>query len=171
MTRRFTTTRWLPVLALGLAAACARQSGDTAGAEGAMPADSTRPGDSAGATTSGQSGVGAGMTGSVTLQMDPSGMYLADSRGRAVYTLENADGTPMTECTGECASTFEPVTGSVTVSGGNMSSSMFSTETTSSGQQVATYNGKRLYFMRNDSGSGQQPPSGGSIRATRVSGH
>jgi hypothetical protein len=164
MTRRLTKTRWLAVVALGLVAACSRGTSDQAGADNATPNDSA----AAAAPASGQSGVGAGMTGDTRLMVAPGGTFITDSRGRAVFILESADGTPVTDCTGECAAVFEPVTGTAMVASGDMTvqSSMIGT-TTIGGRQVVTYNGKALYFLRDPSG---QPPTTGTIRASRISG-
>jgi predicted lipoprotein with Yx(FWY)xxD motif len=179
MTRSFNTTRCLAILLLGLASACAgRGSNDTAADGGATPNDSmSASGVRSDTTRAGQTGVGAGMQGQqVTLMVSGSGTdsYIATSDGRAIYILEGTDGSQTVTCTGECATSFEPLTGTVTVQSGagGLQQSMLSQVTASGGQQQATYNGRPLWVMR--SGAGRQDSAGhgmtvGSVKASRIS--
>jgi predicted lipoprotein with Yx(FWY)xxD motif len=95
------------------------------------------------------------MTATVTTHAGSAGQFLTDSSGRAVY-LFAADGMNKSNCSGACASAWPPVPakGSLTASGGAMTSDLGSI-TRSDGTKQVTYKGHPLYYFAGDSGAGQ----------------
>jgi predicted lipoprotein with Yx(FWY)xxD motif len=133
-----------------LAAACA--SGSTTSSTGAVPASPAGASSSAG-------GSGSGSTG-ITTATSSGSTFLTDSSGRAVYLwVKDTGGT--SACSGACTGAWPPVmaSGTVTASGGAMSSAL-GTITRSDGSKQVTYDGHPLYYYSGDSGSGSASGQG-----------
>jgi predicted lipoprotein with Yx(FWY)xxD motif len=95
------------------------------------------------------------MTATITTHAGSAGQFLTDSSGRTVY-LFAADAMNKSNCSGACASAWPPVPakGSLTASGGAMTSDLGSI-TRSDGTKQVTYKGHPLYYFAGDSGAGQ----------------
>jgi predicted lipoprotein with Yx(FWY)xxD motif len=118
-----------------LAAACASGSSSSA-----PPASSA-------------SGSAAAAGGTVITTATSSGStFLTDGSGRAVYLwVKDSGGT--SQCSGACAGTWPPVTGTPTVAG-SANASDLGTITRSDGTKQVTYDGHPLYYFAGDSGAG-----------------
>ena len=131
--------------ALGVAALCfglgaCAKNGKTTAADTA-----TAPGDVAVAVAPG---------GPVTLTVAArpgEAVYLTDAAGRAVYYIAGPDGAAV-ECTGECATEFDPVTGKAVVATGDttVKLALIAEAPGPNGAAQVTYNGKPLYYHRGD---------------------
>lgn len=82
-------------------------------------------------------------------------VYLTDANGRAVYYIVTPDGKAIAQCTGECATAFDPVTGKAVVASGNsdVQVALIGDVARPDGRNQVTYAGKPLYYSRAD----QQP--------------
>lgn len=134
----------VPVAAALLAAACGSSAAATpsAGSSGAGSSSAASPSASA-------------MTATITTHAGSAGQFLTDSSGKTVY-LFAADGMNKSNCSGACASAWPPVPakGSLTASGGAMTSDLGSISRADGTKQV-TYKGHPLYYFAGDSGAGQ----------------
>jgi len=123
---------------------------------------------SASSTTSSSTGAGSGSSASAsgsassaakgTVIMTSSGSagtFLVDGTGHAVYLWE-ADSKGKSACSGACLGAWPavPATGTVTVSGGAVSSDL-STITGTDGSKQVAYDGHPLYYFSGDSAAGQ----------------
>lgn len=90
----------------------------------------------------------------VNTQKSPLGSYLAGTSGRALY-LFASDTSSTSNCTGECAVDWPPLTthDSVIASDGATSSDL-ATITRPDGTKQVTYAGHPLYYYAGDSGAG-----------------
>jgi predicted lipoprotein with Yx(FWY)xxD motif len=88
-------------------------------------------------------------------------VFLVDSKGRPVYTLDDASGGNA-KLTGDCAKNFTPVPGHTTAAAGDTSikSSMTGSTTGANGSKQATYNGKPLYYYNGDAAKGDAKGQG-----------
>ena len=88
----------------------------------------------------------------------PSGAYVTDATGRAVYVIETPDGA----CVGPCATEFDPIIGTATIAAGTagLEASLLGTRPLPDGRQQATYDGKPLYFFRADMAKGDTKGQG-----------
>jgi predicted lipoprotein with Yx(FWY)xxD motif len=91
-----------------------------------------------------------------------AGTFLVDGTGRAVY-LWQADSKDKSTCSGACLGAWPavPATGTVTASGGAVSSDL-STITGTDGSKQVAYDGHPLYYFSGDSGAGQTNGQGSS---------
>lgn len=100
--------------------------------------------------------------GHVTLQVSggPDG-YLTDDKGRAVYFIASPGGTAA-DCTGDCMTNFEPVTGMAMVATGDstVKSAMIGSVARPDGSQQVTYAGKPLFYHRGDTAAGDTKGQG-----------
>jgi predicted lipoprotein with Yx(FWY)xxD motif len=129
-------------VALLAAAACSSASSTTS---------STGAGAGSSASASGSAAKGTViMTGSGS-----AGTFLVDGSGHAVY-LWGADSMDKSTCSGACLSAWPavPATGTVTASGGAVSSDL-STVTGTDGSKQVAYDGHPLYYFSGDSAAGQ----------------
>jgi predicted lipoprotein with Yx(FWY)xxD motif len=128
-----------------LAVAACSSSSSTASSGGAA----TSPAPSSSSSSSAATGTEI-MTGSGS-----AGTFLVDGKGRTLYLWE-ADTAGKSTCTGPCAGAWPPVpaTGTVSASGGALSSDL-TTITRSDGSKQAAYDGHPLYYFSGDSSSGQ----------------
>ena len=80
------------------------------------------------------------------------GVFLVDSGGRAVYVLEEVAGAPA-GCTGDCANAWTPVPGRAAPMRGDtsVSATRAGSSRRADGTEQATYDGKPLYYYRDDS--------------------
>ncbi|HEU4565856.1 MAG TPA: hypothetical protein VFS05_14445 [Gemmatimonadaceae bacterium] len=152
------TTLCVAALLLGVAG-CAkkRSTADSTTSTGAIAPDTTA---AAVAITPTPAGV------ALTVATKPgTGVYLTDANRRAVYVLEGPDGSTTVSCTGECATAFDPVTGKAVVATGDstLKAAMIGVITLPNGGQQVTYNGRPLYYSREDQapsdtkGQGKKP--------------
>jgi predicted lipoprotein with Yx(FWY)xxD motif len=97
-------------------------------------------------------------------------LMLADASGRAVYILTDAKGN-VTECTGDCAKSFTPVTGTGVAKAGDstIKANLAGTTTNASGGKQATYNGKPLYYYTGDTNPGDT--KGNNVKAGTATAH
>lgn len=80
--------------------------------------------------------------------------FLVDQSGRAIYVYANdTQNSGASACTGNCATAWPPVTGTLTASSG-VDASKLGTITRSDGTTQATYNGWPLYYNAADTGAG-----------------
>jgi predicted lipoprotein with Yx(FWY)xxD motif len=86
------------------------------------------------------------------------GAYLTDASGRSLY-LFAADTAGKSNCSGECASFWPPLTGSATAMSGAQTG-MLGTITRSDGSKQVTYNGHPLYYYKPDTKAGQTTGQG-----------
>jgi predicted lipoprotein with Yx(FWY)xxD motif len=95
------------------------------------------------------------------------GAYLTDANGRAVYILEGPDGMTVS-CAGECATDFEPVTGTAVVATGDtvVQATLIGSVPMPNGMQQVTYEGKPLYFARADQAKGDTKGQGSKSYGT-----
>jgi len=139
----------LPALLLALAA-CSRKAEtgklDTAGAPGEV-AVAAPPGSPVVLTVAAKPG---------------EAVYLTDAAGRAVYFIASPDGATTVQCTGECATTFDPVTGKAVVATGDttVKVALIGEVARPDGTTHVTYGGKPLYYHRGDQASGETKGQG-----------
>ncbi len=137
----------LPLAAALMAAAC--------GSSGGSSPSSSSPA----AATGNSASAGASQT-MITTRSGPTGTYLTDSSGRAIY-LFMLDSMNTSKCSGACAAIWPPVTAKGSVSaGGSAVASDLGTITRSDGTKQVTYNGHPLYFYAADSGAGETKGQG-----------
>ena len=129
------------VVAIGLLTACASSS----------PASSSSA--AAGSGTS-VSAVAASATATLKTESTSLGTVLANARGMTLYWFAADKGTT-SSCSGSCASTWPPVTGTPKAAAGVSLSGPLGTITRSDGSKQATYNGHPLYTFAADSAAGQ----------------
>jgi len=102
-------------------------------------------------------------TGAVELSVAnaPSGAYVTDAAGRAIYVIESADSAAFS-CTGACATEFDPVIGTASIAAGatGLEASGLGTRALPDGRQQVTYNGKPLFFFRADAAKGDTKGQG-----------
>ena len=91
----------------------------------------------------------------------PTGAYVTDASGRAVYVVDAPDSATFT-CTGACETDLEPVVGQATIGTGvtGLQASQLGTRALPDGRQQATYNGKPLFFSRSDAAKGDTKGQG-----------
>lgn len=142
--------RRLPALLLGLTVACAKKASDT---ETAAAGDTM----SAAAAAAAEVAVAPGGPVTLTVAARPGeAVFLTDDKGRAVYYIGSPDGKALVECTGECATAFDPVTGKAIVAAGDtaVKIALIGEITRPDGTTQVTYAGKPLYYHRGDQGGG-----------------
>lgn len=87
--------------------------------------------------------------------MEPYGMYLTDSKGRALY-LFTADSKKQSKCYDACAKAWPPVILEGNLSAGKqVNISMLSTMERKDGKKQVAYNGMPLYYYIKDQSKGQ----------------
>jgi predicted lipoprotein with Yx(FWY)xxD motif len=140
----------LPLTAALAVAAC----GGTPSGGGGGGAGSSAP-------SSPATGSQAAATGTViTTKSGPSGNYLTDGSGRAVYFFM-ADSTDKTRCTGPCLAAWPAVyaTGTPSASGSALSANL-GAFTRPNGKKQMTYKGLPLYYFAGDTGAGMTAGQG-----------
>lgn len=174
MLRPWITTRCGPALLLCLTVACARGRTTTTTSAGEVARDATV---AAAPDTAPAAAVVVAPPGAppVAVQVPPSaavtveappgtvvaleaatepgvGVVLTDANGRAIYVLDGPDGTPLVACTAECATAFDPITGTAVIAAGQtaLDPALLGVVTGADGRQQATYNGMPLYYGRDD---------------------
>ena len=97
----------------------------------------------------------------LTVTDAPTGAYVTDASGRAVYIVDAPDSATFT-CADACATDLEPVVGQATIATGVMGlqSSQLSTRALPDGRMQVTYNGKPLFFSRSDAAKGDTKGQG-----------
>jgi predicted lipoprotein with Yx(FWY)xxD motif len=156
--------RPLPILALAVAvaavAACGRKDNatrDTTTSTGVVAVDSTAPPAAVAVATP------AGAPLALTVAAKPGeAVYLTDANGRAVYFLDTPDGKPIVSCEGDCAAAFDPVTGKAIVATGDttVKVALIGDVARPNGSTQATYNGRPLYYYKNDQAPGETKGAG-----------
>lgn len=88
-------------------------------------------------------------------------VYLTDAAGRAVYYIAGPNGATV-ECTGECATEFDPVTGKAVVATGDttVKVTLIGEVARPDGSVQVTYAGKPLYYHRGDQNAGETKGQG-----------
>lgn len=148
MKRTSIVLRRLPALLLGLGAACSRMHAD---ADTAKVADTVSTSSSAAASADTAAATAAPVT--LTVEAKPGeAVFLTDASGRAVYYIATPDGKAVANCVGECATAFDPVTGTAVVATGDttVKVALIGQVTRPDGTTQVTYGGKPLYFHRGD---------------------
>lgn len=143
-------TRWPTAGKMGAALGVALLATAACSSAGSSTS-STGAGSGSSASASGSAAKGTViMTGSGS-----AGTFLVDGTGRTVY-LWNADSKDKSVCSGACLGAWPavPATGTVTASGGAVSSDL-STITGTDGSKQVAYNGHPLYYFSGDSAAGQ----------------
>jgi predicted lipoprotein with Yx(FWY)xxD motif len=145
--------RRLPALLLGLTVACGKKASDT---ETAAAGDTTSAAAPAAAPAA---AVAVAPGGPVTLTVAArpgEAVFLTDANGRAVYYIGSPDGKAVVNCTGECATAFDPVTGKAVVATGDtaVKVALIGEITRPDGTKQVTYGGKPLYYHRGDQAAG-----------------
>jgi predicted lipoprotein with Yx(FWY)xxD motif len=150
------------LLAGVVSAACAKKDSraDTAAAAGAPAVVVTPPGGPAVA-------VAVPTDAPVTLEVAAppgTGVILTDANGRPVYVLEGPGGKPA-NCTGDCAANFTPVPGHAVPKTGDtaVKASLSGGGPRPDGTMQATYNGKPLYYYRDDTVPGAPKGAGQKV--------
>jgi predicted lipoprotein with Yx(FWY)xxD motif len=120
------------------------------------------------AATGGEVAVAAAPGGPVVLTVAArpgEAVYLTDAAGRAVYYIASPDGAAAVECTGECTTAFDPVTGKAIVATGDttVKVSLIGEVKRPDGSTQVTYDRKPLYYHRGDQASGA--PTGNGKKA------
>jgi predicted lipoprotein with Yx(FWY)xxD motif len=133
----------LAVVGLGLAGLALTACGSTS---------STTSSTSSKSKSSNASTISTGTT-VATSSSSGYGTILTSKVGQTYYIF-TGDTKGKSNCTGACAKTWSPVTGSPTVSGG-ASAKLVGTIARSNGQKQVTYNGHPLYTFASDSGPHQ----------------
>jgi predicted lipoprotein with Yx(FWY)xxD motif len=89
-------------------------------------------------------------------------VYLTDANGRAVYYIASPDGEAVVECTGECATAFDPVTGKAIVATGDttVQVALIGEIPRANGTSQVTYGGKPLYYHRGEQARGPTTAQG-----------
>src|SRR5215468_7273001 len=142
------------VTAAVLAAACSSSSKSGSGGSNTTGAAGTAS--VAGASSSASAGSASAV--SIETHSGPMGTYLTDGSGRSLY-LFAADTAGKSNCSGECASFWPPLTGSATAMSGAQAG-MLSTITRSDGTKQVTYDGHPLYYYAGDTGPGMDNGQG-----------
>lgn len=125
-----------------LAAACSSgSSSSTSAAAAGTPAAASSAASSAGSTV-------------ISTASSSAGAFLTNGSGRAVYMFDK-DGTDKSNCSGQCATYWPPVTttGTVTASGSAVKADLGTIARSGATKQV-TYDGHPLYYYEGDTGSG-----------------
>jgi len=137
-----------PVVLVVLLAACGAASSPGGGsASSAGGGSASSPGGAASSASSGSVTVGT--------RSGPSGTYLADGSGRALY-LFVADTATSSRCSGACATAWPPLTATGTPAvSGDARASLLGTLTRSDGAHQVTYAGHPLYYFAGDTTPGQ----------------
>lgn len=119
------------------------------------------------ATTGARASHGHAATVTITTVKGRDGTYLADGDGHALY-LWLGDVTGKSNCTGDCALSWPPLTTTATpkVTGGAASADV-STITRSGGAKQVTYKGHPLYSFVVDSGPGTTKGQGSDSYGAR----
>ena len=91
----------------------------------------------------------------VTVRSGPNGQYLADGQGNSLY-LFLADTGNTSQCNGQCAAAWPPLTTSGTPQAGTgVDGSKLNTSNRSDGSKQVTYNNHPLYRFADDTAVGQ----------------
>lgn len=152
--------RRLPALLLGLTVACEGNDSDTETAAAGDTMSAVAPPAPAGAAE-----IAAAPGGPVTLTVAArpgEAVFLTDASGRAVYYIGTPDGKALVECTGECATAFDPVTGRAVVATGDtaVKVALIGEIARPDGTTQVTYGGKPLYYHRGDQAAGETTGQG-----------
>lgn len=142
--------RRLPALLLGLTVACGKKTSDK---EIATAGDTM----SAAPPAAAEVAVAPGGSIALTVAAKPGeAVFLTDANGRAVYYIGSPDGKAVVDCTGECATAFDPVTGKAVVATGDtaVKVALIGEITRPDGTKQVTYGGKPLYYHRGDQAAG-----------------
>jgi len=115
-------------------------------------------GSSSSATTANTPAAGGGST--VTEKTIGSEQVLVDSQGMTLYWFA-PDTSSKSNCSGQCATYWPPVTGPVTAGSGVTGT--LGTITRSDGTKQATYDGHPLYTYVGDKSSGQNTGNGKNL--------
>jgi predicted lipoprotein with Yx(FWY)xxD motif len=97
----------------------------------------------------------------VTLKVEHTalGPVLAGPQGYTLYAFSR-DSSTTSACTGACASTWQPLTGTPRPTEGMSMSGKFGTITRSGGTKQATFDGHPLYTFKSDTAPGQVKGNG-----------
>lgn len=141
--------------AAALVTACSSgsSSGTSAAAANATgtPSASMTP---SGAASSGTASTGTATTATLKTEHAGGGTVLANAKGYTVYWFSADHGTT-SACTGSCAATWPPVTGTPMAASGVTLTGKLGTITRQGGIKQATYNGHPLYTFKLDTAPGQ----------------
>src|SRR6476661_1486691 len=141
---RMRTILAIAALALGLAACANNSTSSSAGGGGLYGG-----GGSTGTTTS------SGAATVATAKVGDLGTVLVNGDGMTLYLFE-ADSGSTSNCTGECAGIWPPLTTTGNATGTmGASSSMLGTTTRDDGTTQVTYNGHPVYLYTGDTAAGQ----------------
>jgi len=108
------------------------------------------------------SAAAAGSAGAVVIgtTTGPAGTYLTDADGRTLY-LWVGDGTGKSNCAGDCAISWPPLTTTGAPSGtGGVKAADLGTITRPDATKQVTYMGHPLYYFANDVGGGSASGQG-----------
>lgn len=125
-------------------------------AAGCSSSNSTPSTSGGGSASSGGGSTSGSVT--VTTHTGPDGTYLTDSSGRTLY-LFMADTSGTSNCSGNCAAVWPPLTGTPTA-GSGVTASNLGTITRSDGMKQVTYSGHPLYYYAQDTSPGQASGEG-----------
>ena len=149
--------RRLGVLLLAVATACSKKESDidTTASAGAVVPDSAAPAVAVATTPAGQVAL-------AVAAKPGEAVYVTDASGRAVYYMSSPDGQAVVECTGECATAFDPVTGKAIVATGDttVKVALIGEVARPDGSTQVTYGGKPLYYSRDDQAPGDTKGQG-----------
>jgi predicted lipoprotein with Yx(FWY)xxD motif len=121
---------------------------------------STQPG--AGATQAANNDAGITQTHVLSVNADATlGQYATAYNGMTVYTYDG-DGNGVSNCTGSCADTWPPytVSSAASIESSADISGTLGTITRTDGSTQVTYNGKPVYFYKNDTAKGDTKGQG-----------
>ncbi len=96
------------------------------------------------------------------------GNFLVDDKGMTLYTFKN-DTSGVSNCNGNCATLWPPLTAKVAPTGGTGVTGTFALITRSDGSMQVTYNGMPLYYYSGDKAAGDTNGQGvGGLWAVAV---
>lgn len=164
---------WLVASGLVLASCASKDSGGNSGAttttttSTASP-DTAAPGTSASSTTAATTGHGGSSSttqvaaGVIVVKTDTDsqlGEVLVDGKGVTLYVY-NKDGHDSSTCTGACAKSWIPLTGTSIQAGGGLSEADFTLIDRGDGTRQASFKGHPLYHFASDTKPGQSNGQG-----------
>ena len=123
---------------------------------GRSPSAGSRSGNASTSTTPAKGESAAGLKAEHTAN---AGTVLATSKGLTLYGFTK-DSSTASACTGACAQTWHPLTGTPTVAPGTTLPGTLGTITRSGGVKQATFDGHPLYTLKDDTAPGQAKGNG-----------
>jgi predicted lipoprotein with Yx(FWY)xxD motif len=144
-------------VALGAVALAGCGSSGNSGSSGSTGTSAPLYGATSAAPTSSSAGTTSGAQ-TLTVKKSPGGTsYLTDSAGKTLYLFE-ADSNGKSNCNGQCAAAWPPLTGSVTP-GTGVTGTMTTFSRSDGGKQVVL-NGHPLYYFTVDTAAGETKGEG-----------